>query len=574
MVLKYNKGLMLLQILFCIIQGVGPAISLYVWNKIVAFSVGINNDKTLLYLIVLAVVYASLYLMDIISNFISRKMVQKTVKVKQSFMRDIFVALYDIPLDVLETSDFQERLSFCSRIISYNTMIRIVALFFNIPARIIALASVNILILWDSNPMFVIIGIISVLPSVVYRYVTIKENIQISEELNESKREVGYLQGLLMGGDLEIKCYGASDLLLDRWENINRKILEKEFRNDIRVLIKQFLLENIETLGYIFGIIIGVIGLMKQTISISVFIVLLSAVTVMQQALKSFLSELSELSKHKLGFERLFDIIDYPKENIGTEKIETIESIEFRHVSYKYPNSEFYAINDVNLTINKKDNIVIVGENGSGKSTFVKLLLGLYVPTKGEIIINGKYNLNNIDKWSYRDQFSATFQDYNKYALTISDNVAISKCCEKKDDCLIKNILIRMGFDSEDNCIPEFLDQILSKAFGGTELSGGEWQKIALARCLYRDKEFFVFDEPTSAIDPIQENNIYTEIGEISRGKTSCVISHRIGITKLASRILVFEKGCVIGDGSHFDLMQRNNKYLNLYNNQAQWYNE
>lgn len=245
--------------------------------------------------------------------------------------------------------------------------------------------------------------------------------------------------------------------------------------------------------------------------------------------------------------------------------------VEFRDVSFQYPGSETYALRHVNMKFKVGSRLAVVGENGSGKTTFIKLLCRLYDPTEGEILLNGI----DIRKYRYDDYmniFSVVFQDFQLAALPLGENVAASA---DYDPDRVRESLIKAGFRERLETLPKSLDTSLYKQLDkdGIEISGGEAQKIAIARALYKDSPFIILDEPTAALDPIAEAEIYAQFNEISGDKTAIYISHRLSSCKFCDEIAVFHEGAVIQQGTHEKLVSNvGGKYYELWNAQAQYY--
>lgn len=245
--------------------------------------------------------------------------------------------------------------------------------------------------------------------------------------------------------------------------------------------------------------------------------------------------------------------------------------IEFKNVSFKYAGSENYALKNINLSFNVGERLAVVGMNGSGKTTFIKLMCRLYDPTEGEIYMND-FNIRKYDYRQYLDIFSVVFQDYSLLALPLGNNVASAATWdeEKAERCLRE-----VGFGERYDNLPKKLETPLYKHFDdeGVNISGGEAQKIALARALYKDVPFIILDEPTAALDPIAEAEIYAKFNEIVGDKTAIYISHRLSSCRFCDKIAVFDNGEIVQVGSHDELLKdQNGKYYELWQAQAQYY--
>lgn len=297
----------------------------------------------------------------------------------------------------------------------------------------------------------------------------------------------------------------------------------------------------------------------------------------------SFFGGFSELMKcigvmriNSSFLDTVFELLDTSNTmyqgSLTTEKRSDIQyDVEFRDVSFKYPGSEAYALRHVNMKFKVGSRLAVVGMNGSGKTTFIKLLCRLYDPTEGEILLNGI----NIRKYRYDDYmkiFSVVFQDFQLLALPLGQNVAAS---QTYDAARVLDCLNKAGFGEKLAKMPHGLDTYLYKSVDteGVDVSGGEAQKIAIARALYKDSPFIILDEPTAALDPIAEAEIYSKFDEIAGDKTAVYISHRLSSCKFCDEIAVFDSGSVIQQGTHSDLLaDESGKYFELWNAQAQYY--
>ena len=305
-------------------------------------------------------------------------------------------------------------------------------------------------------------------------------------------------------------------------------------------------------------------------------ILYVGAITQFGMGFASVLSNVGSLLNNNPFLDKAFKFLDMPNPmyqgSLTTEKRSDKKyEIEFRNVSYKYQSSEEYALRNISLKFNIGQRLAIVGQNGSGKTTFIKLLCRLYDPTEGVILLNGI----DIRKYSYSeyiDIFSIVFQDFKLLPFTLGQNVA---ACIEYDRERVRKTLEQSGFGERLASMPKGLDTYLYKNFeeDGIEVSGGEAQKIALARALYKDAPFVILDEPTAALDPVAEFEVYSRMNDIVGDKTAVFISHRLSSCRFCNDIVVFDEGELIQRGSHDTLVAiESGKYYELWNAQAQYY--
>lgn len=302
------------------------------------------------------------------------------------------------------------------------------------------------------------------------------------------------------------------------------------------------------------------------------------AVTQMLEGIILLTTTIGKIINNNYYFEKLFYVTDLNKRkylgSLPVEKRDDNEyAMELKNVSFKYPDTEKYVLKNINLKLKIGEKLAVVGMNGSGKTTFIKLLIRLYDPDEGEILLNGI----NIKKYNYEEYlrlFSVVFQDFKLFSFTLEQNIASSVEVDKDK----ANFAIRQaGFEKRFKEMKYGLDTYLYHDFDekGVEVSGGEAQKIAMARALYKDAPFVILDEPTAALDPISEFEIYSRFDEIVDGKTAIYISHRLSSCRFCNDIAVFDEGEIIQRGSHDELIKyTSGKYYELWNAQAQYYKD
>ena len=271
----------------------------------------------------------------------------------------------------------------------------------------------------------------------------------------------------------------------------------------------------------------------------------------------------------------IIDFFDWEEEtDIGTEQ-QTLDKfdIEFKNVTFKYPNTENIILKNLSFSIKDGEKIAVIGENGAGKSTIIKLLLRLYEPDSGEILING-VNVNTYEISSYRKKFSACFQSVNDYRLTFAENIALSNLDELSDTDKIIAASNAAGLNNIQDEWENKLDTNMTRQFyeDGVELSGGQWQKVAIARAFFRNASFIILDEPSAALDPKAESQIFNSFAELCGNRSGLLISHRLSNIMLVNKIIFIKQGEVTESGTHSELMANNQTYAQMYNLQAEKY--
>ncbi len=369
-------------------------------------------------------------------------------------------------------------------------------------------------------------------------------------------------------GDFFIRLYRA--LALDFYAQARRLIIPRysaSFAWSLGSLIANGLI-------YLYVTIQTVMG----RISLGSLTFFTQAALSLGSSFQSLLNGISSTYENNLYINTLFSFLDYKPRIVsnpdGIKPAADGLSIEFRHVSFSYPgrSNEGQALRDVSFTINAGEAIALVGRNGAGKTTIVKLLTRLYDPDEGQILVNGR-DIKEYDLAALREQIGVIFQDYVTYYLTASRNIGVGKVADIDHLEGIQTAAAKSGADLVIEKLPDSYKTMLGKWFEkGQQLSGGEWQKIALARAFMRDAQLLILDEPTSSLDPQAEYEVFARFRELTAGKSAIFISHRFSTVRLANRIIVLEEGRVLEEGSHEALLARGGRYAELFTLQAQAY--
>lgn len=376
----------------------------------------------------------------------------------------------------------------------------------------------------------------------------------------------------------DIRIYGMAEGLSAYSMSINKVDCEAEHRKNMgqaRALLANVVMSRALQFGVYLLLLSAALGGGVSVGSIARYV---SCVMLLLEAASGLASSLQTALVNQEYMKRYFSYFDIPNHmyqgSLTVEKRDDNDyNVEFKDVSFRYPHTREYALRHVNLKFKVGEKLAVVGMNGSGKTTFIKLMCRLYDPTEGEILLNG-VNIKKYDYDEYMSIFSVVFQDFRLFSFTLGQNVAAGTVY---DEARVKQCLEQAGFGERLACLDKGLNTYLYKDCDkdGVEISGGEAQKIALARALYKDAPFVILDEPTAALDPVSEYEVFSKFNEIAKDKTAIYISHRLASCRFCDKIAVFDGGRVVQAGSHGELLaQEGGRYNELWYAQAQYYTD
>ena len=415
------------------------------------------------------------------------------------------------------------------------------------------------------SPMLVSIVIIVFICMGCGQWIRGKISIE-TEELtaNMNRRADEYERSFLNKSSIkDTRTLGAEFFFLKLFEKtLNQiyKVKKDSFQKKNRL---EICTEFIYTVGYLLAIVFMFFSLIRGELSIGSFAALFYALDNLFLMVGECMEECQEYGTDAIG--RIKNLLEFlynedEKMRDETEEKDNIMGICVKDMSFTYPNGK-EVIHSLTFDIKKGETIAVVGRNGAGKSTLVRLLLGLYSPDEGKV-----------EREKSLQKKSAVFQKFGHYPMTVKDNIEISDTKKKIDT--LESLLQKKGMQMDMKQFKNGEDTFLGREYGGEELSGGQWQKIAIARGVYRDSELICLDEPTAAIDPEQESNLYEQFHKICDGKTAILVTHRMGMVKLADRILVLKDGEIVGIDNHETLLQNCEEYQRLWNSQAVVYQD
>ncbi|GLU54239.1 ABC transporter ATP-binding protein [Dyadobacter frigoris] len=429
------------------------------------------------------------------------------------------------------------------------------------------------------NPWLILILIIAVIPSFLGETHFNEKTYSLTRSWTPERRELDYLRYLGSSAETakEVKVFGLENYLAKRFKELSEEYYLANRKISISRASWGYFLSAIGTLAYYAAYFFVLMQTLSGLITIGTMTFLSGSFQRMHGMLQSIMSRFSGIAENALYLKDLFEFFEIEPTILANENGNLIprpiqKGITFENVSFKYPDNDFWAIRNLSFTLNPGEKLALVGENGAGKTTLVKLLACLYKPTEGRILIDG-IDILDYQLADLRANIGIIFQDYIRYEMTVSDNIAVGDI-ENIDNKEAIQIASEMSMANELIAqLPNGFEQVLGKRFKeGTELSGGQWQKIALARAYMRDAQLIVLDEPTSALDARAEHQVFQRFSELIHGKMAVLISHRFSTVRMADRILFLEKGKLIEFGSHDELLNIGGKYAELFQLQAQGY--
>jgi len=372
----------------------------------------------------------------------------------------------------------------------------------------------------------------------------------------------------------EVRLFGFETYLLKRWQ-----MYYGRFRADLVSLITRRsgwgLAASLSSAGLIALATLNVLRRAANgALTVGDFGLFIQGIGQLQGQFSSLLSGFTGIYENLLYMRNLFEFLELPVRDFNAGKVwqGSIETIEFDNVTFRYPLTETDVLKGVSFTIERGQALALVGENGAGKTTLVKLMTRLYEPTSGRILINGE-DASQFSPRSLQDEMSIIFQDFGQYQMTVRENVALGQSEMLEEDAPVREASERAGADDFIKLLPEGYDNMLGRWFkGGRQLSGGQWQRLALARLYFQGGSVLIFDEPTAALDANAEFEVIEALRSQAEGRITVIISHRFSTVRMADKIVVLEEGVISESGSHEELLERGGMYAQMFNIQARGY--
>ena len=490
----------------------------------------------------------------------------------------IFKKAVEVDMSCYENPDFYDKYKRATEIITNSHFSEFCYNLANVIAGIITgIFLVAYVVSIDYRLLFILLFAVAV---VIAGSIKGKEEVKRDREMTSHTRSKEYVKRTVFLRDFakDIRTSGIYDVMHNRFKTAvekNREILKKY----------GFKMMILEVIGGVFGKALPVVSaysyaayrfVWKRNLAISDFSVIVTAVSNLKNVLNSLSDAIANLRREAEYFENLREFMEYePKVIGGSKKADELETLEFKDVHFTYPGAKKPSLNGLSFKINKGETVAIIGKNGAGKTTFVKLLLRFYNPDSGVILYNGT-DIREYDINSLRERLATVFQDYKVFALTVNENVLCRETETEADSSAVESALRSAGVYDRIMSLPQKQETVFTREFDekGTGLSGGEQQKLCAARMFAKEFDLAILDEPSSALDPIAEYKMYESLIEATKDKTVIYISHRLSSAVLSDKVWVFENGKVSECGTHEELMADGKGYCEMFTLQASSYTD
>ncbi|WJH33369.1 ABC transporter ATP-binding protein/permease [Paenibacillus sp. CC-CFT747] len=496
-------------------------------------------------------------------------------KTQESMISKLHDKAHQIRLEVFERAEVHDKLS-RARLISEPgfLMDMFMDLYSMFGSFVTVLSFTAIMATWNLWLAFAIMVV--ALPALAAQLIRTKQLHRYEIKTLPDKRLLNYLVTMMGAKESakELRVFQASNWLIKYWKSLYWKVSDDFFRQEQKLSMIEVLLIQFGIAGLMLSMVWATLNVTTGGLSAGEYAGTLIALQSIHAGFTTISDTISRLSHAFLRIQDYFDYLDmeHIEGQESLSEVKEIKSVEANRVSFHYPSTTRTIIDNLSLTIRPGERVAIVGENGSGKTTLAKLLTGLYTPTQGVIKMN-ELDIRKVDLRLIRNRMAVVFQDFNRYAVSLQDNIGYGCYNSKEDQEKIVKAASLGGVTDFLPLMPNGWGTMLTRQFsGGVDLSGGQWQKVAVSRAFMPNASLLLLDEPTASLDPVAETDAFRRFISILQDTTAILISHRLGLARYCDRILVLKDGKITEQGTHSELLLLNKEYARLWELQAQWY--
>lgn len=594
LVWEASPKILIAMCLLCVLDGVLPVVGAYISKYLIngiaellmnsaSASGSIKNDlfvtlKPVVFLLVLDMIY--LFMKRVLARIntcvtsIAGELVTNHIKVK------IMTKAKTVDQRSFDDPEFYERLENANREAGMRPL-HIISATFRVISSVLSVVSF-IVVLATLSPIAPIVVIIASIPGAIVNYYYRNRNFKYIRRHSKERRQMNYYSSLMTNKDnaKEIKILGLADTFKEKYDDA----FAAYYKGLRKIILRESLMQIAVSLIYVLasGALFGYVAynvVFSGTGEIGDWSLYTGALTSITGYVSTIVTSTATIYEGTLFIENMLDFMKEPSTVVPIidepliPKRNCAHTVEFKNVSFRYPGTERDVIKNVNLTLQTDRSVILVGLNGAGKTTLLKLLMRLYDPTEGVILLDGR-DIREYDTEKLYDIYGIIFQDFGKYADTAEENIRFGDIRGNHSE---SDVMAAAKFGNAHDFIEELprgYDTPLTRMFeeNGIELSGGQWQKLSIARAFYKKSEILIMDEPTASLDPLAEQDVLDRFAELSRGKISVFVSHRLSGARVAGQIIVLEGGEIVEEGTHDELMEKRGRYHLLFTTQADRY--
>ena len=566
-----SKTYFLLKIIILLSTTAVPMINIWLWKEVINGIIDREKEKLFLALVIYLALKLSVYILEQVNEYVNSRYEDHLQFYIENIMMDKTSRMDLSFFDSAKMGDKvrHARSNFGVMYQLTNFVFAIVSSFINVIAALIIVCTYK----WWIG----LITVVLLIPYLIYHKKHADKLLEMEKEQLRDNRKQTYYREVFYDNNLqfEIKLHNTGKFFIEKYKNMWNKLYRINRKEEVRSGIMDVVIMMGVILSDLIVLVVSVFDVLAKRIGIGDLQYNLSMVSRLRGEAQSLAYYTTEFLNNN---QRLTELQEFIAIKPESEKSGILipgqnPKIEFCNVTFKYPNAEQYVLENCSFAIEPNEKIGLIGLNGAGKSTIIKLMFRFYDPESGCIKLDG-VDLKEYNVYAVRKIFGVLFQDYVTYCLPLREIIALSDFGNRNNDEKLKRACDISGASEIIKDWENGFDSVLGRYYAdnGKDLSGGQWQLIGLARAYFKESKYMILDEPSAALDPISEDRIFEQLYRLSEGKTSVTISHRLSNTVLADRILVIGDGHIVEQGSHFDLLKQNGKYAHLFNLQASKY--